>query len=361
MAAPQWLLAQVAINTDASLPHTSSVLDLKSTSKGFLAPRLSTLQRTAVPAPADGLWVYDTDTKSFWYFKSGTGWQELSNSGAFTLPFSATVNSNAPLFSLTNNSTGGAFLGIAGSGGSALRGVANNLGGAGVLGDNQTAGEGVVGRTISSATPTGAVVGRNDGAGYGVSGFIATDVTGNGIGVLGRVGISGSTGAAGHFENLNAGNTRTTLEVLTNGLGTGASVINTNSGNVANIFHVATTGPGVIADHSVGNAGNFFMDNTSGVGAGVRGEVNSIFGNNGTAGVYGVASGTGGYGGYFEHSSTNRVLAWHYLLSTQGWAEQLSSSPAAPPITNQQLLLQQLVQVQPPPSSVPIIPAPPIL
>ena len=303
IASPQWLLAQVAVNTDASTPHASAMLDIKSTSKGLLVPRLTSAQRTVIGTPADGLWVYDTDTKSFWYFKSGTGWQEVSGSATLSLPFAATLNSNAPLFSLTNNGNGGAFFGIAGTGGSGMWGITNNLGGAGILGDNQAAGEAVTGRTKSTGLPTGAVVGRNDGPGFGVSGFIATDVTGGGIGVLGRVGISGSTGVAGHFENLNGGNTGTALEVVTNGIGRGASVINTNPSNVANIFHVATTGPGVIADHSVGNAGNFFMNNTSGVGAGVRGEVNSIFGNNGTAGVYGVASGSGGYGGYFEHTS----------------------------------------------------------
>ena len=304
LAGPLLMQAQVAINTDASLPNASSILDVKSTTKGFLAPRLTTAQRTVIGTPADGLWVYDTDTKSFWYYKNGTGWQEITGNAALVLPYSANVSSNAPLFALTNGATGGAIVGTAGTGGSGIWGLANNIGGAGLLGDNQAAGEGVTGRTKSSAIPTAAVVGRNDGAGYGVSGFIAADVSGTGIGVLGRVGISGSTGTAGHFENINGSNTGTALEALTNGVGMGASVINTNPSNVSNILQVTTTGPGVIADHSKGNAGNFFTNNTSGVGAGVRGEVNSIFGNNGTAGVYGVASGTGGYGGYFEHSNT---------------------------------------------------------
>src|SRR5262249_34034191 len=46
------------------------------------------------------------------------------------------------------------------------------------------------------------------------------------------------------------------------------------------------------------------VNNNFGVAAGVRGEVNSIFGNEGTAGIYGVSSGTGGYAGYFEHTET---------------------------------------------------------
>ncbi|MFC5488433.1 hypothetical protein [Dokdonella soli] len=92
---------------------------------------------------------------------------------------------------------------------------------------------------------------------------------------------------------------------LTNtGAGAVSVFTSTNPNNTANTVQVVSIGPGVIADHSQGNAGSFFVNNTQSVGAGVRGEVNSIFGNNGTAGVYGVASGTGGYAGYFEHSET---------------------------------------------------------
>jgi hypothetical protein len=52
-------------------PHASSILELQSTTKGFLAPRMSTAQRTGLASPAPGLLVYDTDTKSFWYYDSG--------------------------------------------------------------------------------------------------------------------------------------------------------------------------------------------------------------------------------------------------------------------------------------------------
>jgi len=193
-----------------------------------------------------------------------------------------------------------------GSNTTGIYGSTGTISGAGLLGDNNAGGEAVTGRTHSGpGTPTGAVVGRNDGPGYGMYGFVATDVSGSGIGVLGRVGISNSTGIAGHFENLNSSNTQTALEAVTNGTGSGLTVTNSNSGNTANILNVTTNGPGVIADHSQGNVGNFFLNNINSVGAGVRGEVNSQFGNNGTAGVYGVASGTGGYGGYFEHSNAS--------------------------------------------------------
>ncbi|MCC7438080.1 MAG: hypothetical protein IT211_06235, partial [Armatimonadetes bacterium] len=64
----------------------------------------------------------------------------------------------------------------------------------------------------------GAVVGRNDSSGYGVRGFN----TKNGIGVLGQSGISGGTGVAGRFENVNAANTSDALQVATNSTGNAA-------------------------------------------------------------------------------------------------------------------------------------------
>ncbi|MBN9379266.1 MAG: hypothetical protein J0H74_00790 [Chitinophagaceae bacterium] len=329
LAGPVLLQAQVAINTDASSPDASAMLDVKSTTKGLLAPRLTTAQRTAIASPADGLWVYDTDTKNFWYYQTGTGWQQMPNSsGALILPYAATLNSVSTLFALTNTGSGMAISGSS-TGTTGMYGATGTISGAGLLGDNLNGGEAVTGRTSSSGTPTGAVVGRNDGPGYGVYGFIATNTSGTGIGVLGRVGISGSTGIAGHFENLNASNGGTALEAVTNGTGSGATIVGTNNTDTFNILDVTANGPGVIANHSHGNAGNFFINNTSGVGAGVRGETNSIFGNNGTAGVYGTASGTGGYGGYFEHSNaTGFGMALYANTNGQGVVSHFETVPA---------------------------------
>jgi len=305
LAGPQLVRAQVAINTDASSPHASAMLEIKTNNKGFLGPRLTSAQRTAIASPADGLWVYDTDTKTFWFYK-GSAWSELAMGGStFALPYTATINYTGTILGLTNNSTGGVYSGITGNtGSSAIYGATANLASAGLLADNTGGGEAVTGRTGSSTgTPTGAVVGRNDGPGYGVYGFSATNTSGNAIGVLGRVGISGSTGYAGYFENLNVANTTNTLQAVSNG-------------------------PGVIADHSKGNTANFFINNTNGVGAGVRGEVNSIFGNNGTAGVYGTASGTGGYGGYFEHSNTSGFgMALYGVTQGQGMVADFETVP----------------------------------
>ena len=67
--------AQVGIGTTS--PDASSMLDIQSTAKGMLIPRMDTSQRTIILSPATGLLVFDTDTQSFWFY-SGS-WIELSS------------------------------------------------------------------------------------------------------------------------------------------------------------------------------------------------------------------------------------------------------------------------------------------
>ena len=56
-------------------PNPSAMLDVQSTSKGFLAPRLTSAQRDAIVNPAEGLIIYNTDTDCLNHF-SGSNWYE---------------------------------------------------------------------------------------------------------------------------------------------------------------------------------------------------------------------------------------------------------------------------------------------
>jgi len=62
-----------------TISSQAQVLDLESTTEGALLPRMTTAQRTAITAatlsPAE--MVYDTDTKSFWYWED-MQWNELA-------------------------------------------------------------------------------------------------------------------------------------------------------------------------------------------------------------------------------------------------------------------------------------------
>ncbi|MBB6371420.1 beta strand repeat-containing protein [Chryseobacterium shigense] len=218
---------------------------------------------------------------------TGTGLTATSNNGiAASMSIFNNANSNNVLNANTvgngtviNVSSSGNGAGVFSSTGSgfAVHGIASAQTSAGIIGDNSGAGEAVVGRTTSDIA--GAVVGRNDGGGYGVRGFVATNTTGTAVGVLGQVGLNNSKGRAGRFENFNASN------------------------EINNVFEVETNGNGNIPDNTQGNAASFLVDNTNSVGAAVRGEVNTIFGNFGAAGIFGISSGTGGRAGLFYASN----------------------------------------------------------
>lgn len=217
---------------------------------------------------------------------TGTGLTATSNTGiAASISIFNNANNNNVLNANTlgngtvlNISSSGAGAGVLSSTGSgfAVHGITSAQTSAGIIGDNNGAGEAVVGRTTSDIA--GAVVGRNDGGGYGVRGFVSGNATGTSIGVFGQVGLNSGKGRAGRFENINTANDFNTFEVKTNGNGS-------------------------IPNNTQGNAASFLVDNTNSVGAAVRGEVNTIFGNFGAAGIFGVSSGTGGRAGLFYASN----------------------------------------------------------
>jgi hypothetical protein len=70
--------AQVGIGT--TIPAASAQLDITSDSKGVLIPRMTSTVRTGIPSPAEGLLVYQTDSPSGFYYRSGSTWVRLVNS-----------------------------------------------------------------------------------------------------------------------------------------------------------------------------------------------------------------------------------------------------------------------------------------
>jgi hypothetical protein len=70
----------VGIGTKA--PDQSALLDLSSSTKGLLIPRLSESQRNSINAPAKGLLIYQTDNKEGFYFYTGEAWQTLRTGAA---------------------------------------------------------------------------------------------------------------------------------------------------------------------------------------------------------------------------------------------------------------------------------------
>jgi hypothetical protein len=72
------IFTQVAVNSDGTTADPSAMLDVKSTSKGLLLPRMTTSQINAISTPAEGLMVYNTSLHSLVIY-DGTGWKRTDD------------------------------------------------------------------------------------------------------------------------------------------------------------------------------------------------------------------------------------------------------------------------------------------
>jgi hypothetical protein len=79
------LHAQVGINGTGNSPDPSAMLDVQSTSSGFLPPRMTSAQRDGIASPASGLIIYNTDTNclNMW---DGSTWRESCFDCTFSPP-----------------------------------------------------------------------------------------------------------------------------------------------------------------------------------------------------------------------------------------------------------------------------------
>jgi hypothetical protein len=65
------LFSQVAVNTDGASPDNSAMLDVKSTTKGMLIPRMTITERNGITNPANGLLIFCTGDNQY-YSNKGT-------------------------------------------------------------------------------------------------------------------------------------------------------------------------------------------------------------------------------------------------------------------------------------------------
>ncbi|GAB3826458.1 hypothetical protein [Hymenobacter jeollabukensis] len=147
----------VGIGTGA--PATTAMLEVASTTKGMLVPRMTSAQRTAISSPAQGLLVYQTDgTAGFYYNNSTTStanWLWLpdkvsagDNLGNGTATSAVKLAGN----SLSNNGTGG--LSIDNSGNVTTTGNSLVSGNSSVAGNSAVTGNGSVSGVLAVGTTT---------------------------------------------------------------------------------------------------------------------------------------------------------------------------------------------------------------
>jgi hypothetical protein len=89
----------VLIGTSTNV--ASAILNISSTTQGFLAPRMTNAQRTAISTPATGLMAYSTDATEGMYLNLSGGWQRLLTT-AETFVTSTGSSNYVPVFTSAN-------------------------------------------------------------------------------------------------------------------------------------------------------------------------------------------------------------------------------------------------------------------
>ena len=214
----------VGINNDGSPPTASAMLDVKSTTKGMLSPRMTLVQRNAILSPATGLLVYQTDNNPGYYFYNGSVWTQLAAGGGssyWSLNGNNIFNSNTgnvgigtntPVYPLTIqtpiNTTGWVHIGGADSiiVGEAIGGVSAAIG---TFSNHALRLNAGTGGGKMSIYPTGEIVVGDNNAGSFGKFSVQTLNNSYGISHLGEGGnilatrIGGTSAGIGTFSNTN--------------------------------------------------------------------------------------------------------------------------------------------------------------
>lgn len=239
----------VAINATGAAPVASAMLDIASTTTGFLAPRMTTAQRIAIAAPATGLLVYDTTLSAFLYF-DGVIWRLMAYSGGWLLAGNAL--------------TGTEFMGS--TNGQAVKFYSNNLERMRLDATTEeimmnttapTAGNILTSRSTNALWPINGYV---SGAGNVAAGYFENTSTSTaGFGVLGTV--AGGSGAAGVRGTGNTANGNGVTGVGQSANAFGLRGHNTNAAGTGELV----SGNGLGATFLIGGSGSAVTGSLTGI------------------------------------------------------------------------------------------------
>jgi hypothetical protein len=303
----------VAINNDGSTAATSAMLDVKSTTKGFMMPRVTSAQRIAITSPALGLLVFDTDTKTIWAY-DGASWKNLTTSGGgggFTLPFSQTVNTATSAFQITNQGAG-----------AAIEGSSSSQYGIGMTA--KTTGEGSWGLYAFSNGAGSQSIRSYADNGTAFHGENNNPANTNTLLNL----INKGAAKTGSFQLANNSSTSANVQIAGNHLGEQLLIFQTNPANSQSAVTInnSGTGAGVRTNNTGGGMGmhasssgdNGLLGTTTAVSkSGVRGEAGT-----GSNGVLGVNTGTGA--GVRGESNTGTGIIAYSTSGTGIYANSIS-------------------------------------
>lgn len=264
----------VAINNDGTSAAASAMLDVKSITKGFMMPRVTSDQRTAIVSPVLGLLVFDTDTKTVWAH-DGSSWKNLYTSGGgLILPFSQSVNTATSALQITNQGAGAAIEGSS----TAQFGIgmtAKTTGDAswGLFAFSNGAGS----QSIRSYADNGtAFHGENN-----------NPANTNTLMEL----LNKGAGKTGSFQLANNSSTSANVQIAGNHLGNQLKIYQTNASNSAAAVSIENSGTGIGIEASASTGDGVI--GTSNTGYGIKGVTNTALGK---AGVHGQNNGSAGSG-----------------------------------------------------------------
>jgi len=93
------------VGIGTTTPNASAILDLTSTDKGILIPRMTQTQRNAIGTPAEGLMIYQTDGTAGFYYYNGTAWTAVGGGSETDPVFTAWDKDYADLINKPANAT----------------------------------------------------------------------------------------------------------------------------------------------------------------------------------------------------------------------------------------------------------------
>jgi hypothetical protein len=246
------MYAQSNIGIGTNTPNASAILDVNSTNKGLLIPRMTTAQRNDIVSPANGLLVFDTNKNEFWYYKSNT-WTALTSQG-FSLPYIGNTASSSNAFLINNDGVG-----------TAIKGTNTALYGIGVYGlSTADYSYGVyAGSKMKNATALTA---------YADSGTAVNAVTlsDNNTSTTLRV-VNQGLGPAGYIATINPNSTTHTLQISNMGKGSALTLSQSSAATSHGILMYNNgLGNGIyIAQSNVSNTARAIWINQEGNGHGV--------------------------------------------------------------------------------------------